>query len=49
MLNEREFWQLFASTGDPLAYVFYKGARAEQTEESKEREECSSIPASTVS
>ena len=46
MLDEREFWQLFAQTGDPLAYVLYRGA-AEQS--SRKEEACSSTPPSAVS
>lgn len=33
MENKQEFWQLFAQTGDPLAYVLYRGACAQSRRE----------------
>lgn len=46
MRNEQEFWQLFAQTGDPLAYVLYRGAAAQS---SRKEEQCSSTPPPAVS
>ncbi len=47
MRNEQELWQIFAQTGDPVAYMRYKGVRVE--EEQKEQNACNSTATSTVS
>ncbi|MGE4548319.1 MAG: YqzL family protein [Intestinibacillus sp.] len=41
MLNQQEFWQLFAQTGEPMAYVLYKETE-QDTQNRQEGTSCSS-------
>lgn len=48
MLNQQEIWQIFAQTGEPMAYVWYKELQQER-QDGQEGEACSSISVSEVS
>ncbi len=48
MLNDRDFWQFFAQTGEPMAYVLYKGAQR-GTQDRQEGTKCSSTSTSGAS